>query len=68
MRYRLKHENGTLVENHPGFNSKSEAEAWFQEHLRLLGGLDWRVGFLVKAKYDTPIQLVWSKTQKPVMP
>jgi len=65
MRYALKQQDGSIAEN-VGWNSKAEAESWIQEHLRLFGGLDWRVGGLFKAKHDNPLEVVWSKSHKSV--
>jgi hypothetical protein len=70
VRYVVQREDGTLLDNcgkEFGFNSKVGAEAWIQEHLELLGGLDWRVGFYFKAKFDkSPFKIVWSKSRKEV--
>lgn len=66
MRYALRRENGTIVDG-VGWNKKSHAEFWIQEHLRLFGGLDWRVGGLFKARNDNrPLEVVWSKSGKSV--
>lgn len=65
MRYSLKRQDGTVVEG-VGWNKKSHAEFWIQEQIKLLGGLDWRVGGLFKAKNDEPLEVVWSKSKKSV--
>ena len=65
FRYAVKRENGTLVDG-ARFSTTQEAENWVQEHLEIFGGLDWRVGFLFKARNDNPLEIVWSRSKKPV--
>ena len=48
MRYSLKRKDGTFVQ-HLGWKKKSHAEYWIQEHIKLYGKLDWRVGGLIKS-------------------
>ncbi len=70
MKFSVQKLDGTLLEQAGklvGFNSKSHAEFWIQEHLQLFGWLDWRVGGLFKAKHNREsLEIVWSKTRKPV--
>ena len=65
MRYALKRANGTICDG-VAWNKQSHAEHWIQEHIKLFGGLDWRVGGLFKAKHDDPLEVVWSKSHKKV--
>jgi hypothetical protein len=68
MKYAVQREDGTLLEicgKKVGFNTKEEAVEWFREHCRLLGGLDWSVGFYFKARGDqSPLRIVWSRSLK----
>jgi len=65
MRYALKLFDGRLAPG-VGWNSKSDAEKWIQDHCKIYGGLDWRVGGLFKAKHDNIMEVVWSKSNKRV--
>jgi len=72
MRYALARESGELVmqagRDHPmGWNTKVEVDKWIEDHLSILGGLDWRVGYLFKAKFDREVlKIVYSKNGKEV--
>ena len=72
MRYALAKESGELVmqagRNHPMvWNTRAEVDKWIEAHFSLLGGLDWRVGYFFKAKFDRePLKIVFSKNGKEV--
>ena len=61
----LRKHDDTVVEN-LSWNKKSHAEAWIQHHIKLQGGLDWRVGGLFKCKNDIELEVVWSKSHESV--
>ena len=72
MRYNLERVPGGLVmqlgRDHPMvWNTRAELDKWIETHLVLMGGLDWRVGYLFKGKNDNvPLRIVHAKTGKEV--
>ena len=72
MRYLLAKESGEVVmqvgRDHPmSWNTRADVDAWIDMHLKVMGGLDWRVGYLFKGKNDwVPLQIVHAKTGKVV--
>ena len=72
MRYLLAKESGEIVmqvgRDHPmSWNTRVGADAWIKMHLEVMGGLDWRVGYLFKGRNDSvPLKIVHAKTGKVV--
>lgn len=68
MKYLLAKVTGEKVmeagTNEPiGFDSLADVREWIEEHL-LIYGLDWRVGFVFKAKGEEPMKIIVRKTGK----
>ena len=65
MRYALKRIHDGFIFEMVGWNKKSHAAYWINEHIKIRP-LDWRVGARFKCKNDIELEVVWSKSHKPI--
>ena len=65
IRYVLKKWNDEIVDG-ISWTKKSHAEAWIQHHIKINGGLEWRVGGMFKARKSKKMEIVWKKDHKSV--